>query len=181
MKRLLIMTIGKTHSGKTTFAQNLAKAMPNTAVVDQDNQAEFLLTHYQALLPKHGPNHIKYALSRTLIEHAAEKTDCHLVLCNSNREEKSRQELLSYFKQKGFTCILVSFELPDALLWERVSTSTRSRNILRAASSFTEVLERQGKENVEKPKASEADHLFVIRSEMDTESVIQEILFASRP
>lgn len=179
MKRLLVMTVGKTHSGKTTFAQNLAKALPNAAVIDQDNQAEFLQAYYQGLLPKDGPNRLKTALSRTIIEYAADETDCHLVLCNANRGEKSRRELLSFFQRKGFTCLLVSFDMPEALLQERVSATTRSISVLRSAVSFSEVLARQGMEDVQKPDASEADHLFIVRSEADVEPVIREILLVS--
>lgn len=179
MKRLLVMTVGKTHSGKSTFAQNLAKVLPNAAVIDQDNQAEFLHAHYHVLLPKDGPNRIKTALSRTIIEYAADETDCHLILCNANREEKSRRELLSFFRRKGFTCLLVSFDMPESLLQERVSSTTRSISVLRSAASFSEVLVRQGMEDVQKPDASEADHLFVIRSEADVEPAIREILRAA--
>ena len=52
MQRLIIMTVGLTHSGKTTFAKTLEKELPNSVVIDQDNHAEFLHTYYQPLLPK---------------------------------------------------------------------------------------------------------------------------------
>lgn len=92
-------------------------------------------------------------------------------------QKKSRRELLAYFQHKGCICILVSFEMFDAVLWERVSTSTRPRSILRSAASFSEVLERQGTEDVQKPERTEADHLFIVRSEENVEPVICEILF----
>ncbi|WP_420826794.1 hypothetical protein [Chengkuizengella sediminis] len=55
MNRLVIMTVGKTHSGKTTFAKALEKEMHNSIVIDQYNHAELLDTYYQTLLPKQGP------------------------------------------------------------------------------------------------------------------------------
>ncbi|WP_242314898.1 AAA family ATPase [Bacillus cereus group sp. BfR-BA-01355] len=42
MKRLVIITVGKTHSGKTTFAKELETELPNSFIMDQDNQAESL-------------------------------------------------------------------------------------------------------------------------------------------
>ena len=54
MNRFVIMTVGKTHSGKTTFAKALEKELVNSVVVDQDNHAEFLHTHYKKLLPQQG-------------------------------------------------------------------------------------------------------------------------------
>lgn len=34
------MTVGKTHSGKTTFAKALEQQLPCSLVIDQDNHAE---------------------------------------------------------------------------------------------------------------------------------------------
>ncbi len=59
MNRFVIITVGKTHSGKTTFAKKLEKQLCNSIVIDQDNHAEFINTFYKKLLPKHGPNTIK--------------------------------------------------------------------------------------------------------------------------
>ncbi|CAG9614046.1 hypothetical protein BACCIP111899_03273 [Bacillus rhizoplanae] len=52
MKRLVIITVGKTHSGKTTFARALEKELNNSSVMDQDNHAEFINTFYKNLQPK---------------------------------------------------------------------------------------------------------------------------------
>ncbi len=49
MKRFVIITVGKTHSGKTTFAKALEKELPHSFVMDQDNQAEFINTHYEKI------------------------------------------------------------------------------------------------------------------------------------
>ncbi|WP_233354871.1 hypothetical protein [Paenibacillus sp. JZ16] len=53
------MTVGKTHSGKTTFANELESVFQEAAVIDQDNHAEFINSHYKKLLPIEGPNRIK--------------------------------------------------------------------------------------------------------------------------
>lgn len=42
MTRFCVMTIGKTHSGKSTFARNLEQMCKNCIVIDQDQQAQFL-------------------------------------------------------------------------------------------------------------------------------------------
>lgn len=174
MKRLLVMTVGKTHSGKSSFARSLAEKLPNTTVVDQDNQAEFLHAHYPALLRAEGPNRVKHALTRTLVEYATDETDCHVVLCNANLEPRSRKELLRYFREKGFVCILVNFLVPDQVLLERIQTSNRPRSILRTAASFEEVLARQA--GAAAPGREEAEHGFAIRSEPDAAEVIGCIL-----
>ena len=152
MKRLIIMTVGKTHSGKTTFARALEQQLHNSLVIDQDNHAKFINTYYKTLMPKTGPNTIKYAISNTILEYAVNQTDFHLLLCNANRNQKGRISLLEHFKSKGFFSIIVNFDIPDHVLLQRVSESQRSTAVFRTASTFEEVLIRQqaetGKEAV---------------------------------
>lgn len=85
MKRLVIITVGKTHSGKTTFAKALEQQLDNSLVIDQDNHAEFINTYYKILLPKQGPNTVKYAITQTIVDYAVNQTNFHHILCNSNR------------------------------------------------------------------------------------------------
>jgi predicted kinase len=176
MERFVIMTVGKTHSGKSTFADKLEGQMENAVVVDQDRNAEFINTYYRKLLAKEGPNTIKYAVSKTIVDHAVSQTDCHLIICNSNRNKDGREDLLHHFHSNGFKSILVHFELSDEILRERVAASTRSKIIFRSATTFEDVLERQNKEIMIAPDEGEADHLFVIRREAEVENVIGEIV-----
>ncbi|MGE8207020.1 AAA family ATPase [Heyndrickxia sp. NPDC080065] len=182
MKRLVIITVGKTHSGKTTFANALKKQLNNSFVMDQDNHAEFINTYYKNLQPKKGPNTLKHSLSRLIVDYAKEHTDFHFIICNSNRSRKGRLYLLEeVFKTDEFVRILVHFDIPDANLRERVIRSQRSTNIFRGPyTNFEEVLARQQaeslKEDVVDPIEGEADYLFVIKDNEETNSVIQKII-----
>ncbi|WP_226537449.1 AAA family ATPase [Fictibacillus halophilus] len=184
MNRLVIMTVGKTHSGKTTFAKALEKELHNSVVIDQDNHAEFLHDYYQTLLPKQGPNVIKYAITRTIVDYTVNETNCHIIRCNSNRNRKSRLNQLAYYHEKGFTSILVTFEIPTHVLEERIAKNNRSKNVLRVASTFEEVLTRQENEtnkgDVLVPIEGEADYLFVIKKPDDIQSVIGKIVNLSQ-
>lgn len=178
--RLVIMTVGKTHSGKTTFAKSLEKQMPNSVVIDQDHQAEFLNTYYPALLPKQGPNKIKHALTQTLVDYAVRETNHHLIVCNSNLNRQDRIKWLEYYRNKGFTRVLVLFDLPDDVLEERVGKSKRSTNIFRMPISYQELLARQqelmNEESANFPREDEADYLLVIQKTDEVDSVIQEMI-----
>ncbi|MEI4827865.1 AAA family ATPase [Bacillus sp. FJAT-53711] len=182
MKRLVIITVGKTHSGKTTFARALEKELNNSFVMDQDNHAEFINTYYKNLQPKQGPNTLKYALSKLIVDYAKEHTDLNLIICNSNRSRNGRLYLLEeLFNKDEFVRILVHFDIPDDVLHERVTQSGRSTNIFRGAySNFEEVLVRQQveslKEDVTDPVECEADHLFVIKDNEKVDSVIKEVV-----
>lgn len=180
MKRLVVMTVGKTHCGKTTFARKLEQQLKNSIVIDQDNHAEFVNTYYKSLRPLQGPNTIKYAITNAIVDYAVQLTDFHLILCNSNRNTEGRSELLSYFHNKDFESVIVHFDIPDNILQERVCTSQRSKAIFRTASNFMEVLNRQITEsqqaNVSDPKEGESNYLFVIKDSNEVQSVIQSIV-----
>ena len=149
MKRLVIITVGKTHSGKTTFANALEKQLNNSFVMDQDNHAEFINTYYKNLQPKKGPNTLKHSLSKLIVEYAKEHTDSHFIICNSNRSRKGRLYLLEeLFNADEFVRILVHFDIADDVLQERVIQSQRSTNIFRCAfTNFEEVLLKQQAES----------------------------------
>jgi predicted kinase len=182
MKRLTIITVGKTHSGKSTFAKDLEKQLQNSFVMDQDNQAEFINTYYKNLQPKQGPNILKHSLSKFIVDYAKENTDLHFIICNSNRSRKGRLYLLEeLFKPDEFVRILVHFDIPDDVLQERVSQSQRSTNIFRGPySNFNEVLARQNAESftedVVDPTEGEADYLYVIKNSEDVDTVINKIV-----
>ncbi len=181
LERLAVMTVGKTHSGKTTFAHMLAGELPGSVVIDQDLQAKFLNKYYPQLLPKNGPNLIKNALTRTVAEHAVENTDCHLIISNSNLSGEDRRTWLDYYKEKGFTTVLVFFNLSEDMLRLRIRRSTRSTNIFRVSLTFGDLLDRQLKAYpATGPSAGEADHLLTVHHGKDVEPVIGRILDISR-
>lgn len=182
LKRLVIITVGLTHCGKTTFARALEKELNNSIVIDQDNHAEFINTYYKRLQPKDGPNTFKHAISRLIVNYAKEQTDYHLIICNSNRSRKDRSYLFGELLPKeDFMHIIVHFDIPYRVLQARVTESKRSIKIFRGSyTNFEQVLNKQMadslKEDVVDPAEGEADHLFVIKDNNDAESVIQEIL-----
>lgn len=182
MKRFVIMTVGKTHSGKTTFARDLEQKLDNSLVMDQDNQAEFINTFYNKLQPKQGPNTLKHAMSRLLVKYAIEQTDFNLIICNSNRSRAGRLSLFDQlFPSTDFVRILVHFDIPDHVLHSRVHHSERSTNIFRSASNFEEVLIRQQADSkATDPIEGEADYLFVIKDNDEVDGVIQSILHIGR-
>lgn len=174
------MTVGKTHSGKSTFGQLLASRLGNACVIDQDNHAAFVNAHYRSLLPEQGPNELKYSVSAAVIDYAITRTDVHIVLCNAYRSRSGRRKLLEKFQAHGFTTVLVYFDIPDEVLTARVAATTRSTAVLRSASSFAEVLARQraeaGKGDIVPPEAGEADFVFRLESSQTVQPIIDQIL-----
>ncbi|WIV20253.1 ATP-binding protein [Paenibacillus polygoni] len=176
MDRLVVMTVGKTHSGKTTFAKELESVLQQSIVIDQDNHAEFINTHYKKLRPTEGPNTLKFSVTNTIVNYAIEQSNLHIILSNSNLNKSGRVNLLQYFHEKGFKSMIVYFDLPSDLLKDRVTQTGRSKAVFRNASSFLEVLERQEQSLEIQPSIDEANYLFVIKDPDHTAEVIQQIV-----
>lgn len=91
--------------------------------------------------------------------------------------------MLEYFHNRGFTSILVHFDIPDHIFKERVVNSQRSTAIFRSASTFEEVLAQQqaasNNSNVTTPNG-EADYLLVIQNSKAVASVLKRIVDISQ-
>lgn len=97
MKRLVIMTIGKTHSGKTTFGKNLEEKLPTSIVINQHNHATFLNTHYPKLVPEHNPFKLKIMLSQFILNYVITDTEAPIIISSANLSKKGRVALLEQF------------------------------------------------------------------------------------
>ncbi|ETT63035.1 hypothetical protein C173_22107 [Paenibacillus sp. FSL R7-277] len=180
MKRLAILTVGKTHSGKTTFARELERCLPESVVIDRDDLAGFINTRYESLLPKQGANTLKDALTRTLVDYAVHESEKHIIMCNNYSNREGRLRMLDWFHQKGLVSVLVYFNLPDELLYSRIASSERSTAILRKSKSFDVVLTRQiadlQKGHAEPSTERESEYLFVINDSDEVPGTIQKIV-----
>ncbi|SDW22346.1 ATP-binding protein [Paenibacillus sp. CF384] len=179
MKRYVIITVGKTHSGKTTFAKSLEDRLPNSVVIDQDNHAAFLNTYYKTLISSQNSKFLKHAITENIIDYAIFHTDKDLILCNSNLDHDARKMLLANFHKNGFTSVLVYFDLPSHVLHERISNSGRS-SVLNITVSFEDVLDRQEARYRDglwiAPDQQEANIYFVISDSNQVEYVKQQVI-----
>lgn len=129
--------------------------------------------------------HFVYSLAGKLSIYI-ESPNYNNIISNSNRSKNGRLYLLNeLFPQNEYVRILVHFEIPDDVLYERVARSTRSTNIFRGSySSFKEVLNRQQAESLHEdvvdPIENEADYLFVIRNNKDVNFTIEEIVHLAK-
>lgn len=175
-KRLAILTVGKTHSGKTTFARKLEAALSGAFVLDQDVQAEFLNQHYANLVPTEGPNVLKHSLTRLLADYAKHQTDLHVIVSNANLSRESRAVLLrDVYDTEMYTRILVYFDIPEEELIKRIHHTKRNTSIMRGdLSSFRDVLNTQSV--MDAPLEDEADILFRVTHERELEDAIAAIV-----
>ena len=160
MKRLVMLTIGPTHSGKSSFARQLEQELSNFVVLDQDKQAEFLNAHYEKLVPKTGPNTLKFMLSETLLHYTITNTSYNIMLCNSNIHLAPRQQLLErFFPSEAFVRVFVYFDLTQETLFNRIERTLRDTKLFRDSNYTYEELLRSQLPQIDVPTTYEADYL----------------------
>ena len=176
MKRLVIMTIGKTHSGKTTFGKKLEEMLPTSIVIDQDNHATFLHTHYPKLIPEHNPFKLKILLSQFILNYAITETDAPIIISSANLSKNGRNALLEqFFPQDMWTRIYVYFDYSNETLHQRIKHTTRSTTIFRDTTMTFEHLIEKHAEQLEPPTVDEVDYLLHVNETQSIEYVIEKI------
>ncbi|MDB5258891.1 MAG: CRISPR-associated protein Cas2 [Candidatus Taylorbacteria bacterium] len=181
-QKYAIMTVGKTHSGKTTFARRLAKELPNFEILEADPIAAFLGNNFPKLkaLDKLKTNEdiadpkLKFILFRDMIAYAL-KGGLNLVLCNGNLIERMRSDTAAMVRKHSYALIGVYFNYPESLLRERIAASDRSKDVLNLSRSFEEVLDRQNGV-FQLPSPDEFDHFFEVKHPDELPAIEQKLI-----
>lgn len=173
----LIMFIGKTHSGKTTFAKKLEIIKKDLLVLEADPIALFMRENFPKLRELDDKEHegafqntsLKYRLFLLLLEFAMsfERT---IILSNSNMYERGRKLVFSLAKKYKYKIIGVYFNFPEEFLINRIKKSKRTTKILRVSKDFNELIINQ-RTRMQVPNSRDFDKFYEIKSEKDLNNV----------
>lgn len=178
------MTVGKTHSGKTTFGMELAKKIKQSCVLDADILSEFLKTTYPILYQSDWKENSKektqwYYLKVSLmieIFKRALKTDATIISTAANSNKKIRRRGRSLTHRAWRKLIMIYFNRPENILLDRIKKSTRSKICLTHSKDFKDLLINKQKKLFEHPSPKEADIFFEINDDQSRRKVQKEII-----
>ena len=177
MKRFVYMTIGITHSGKTSFAKEIERVIPNTLLIDQDNHAAFLNTHYPKLVPTGNENTLKVLLSQFILSYAIEQTNHNIIISSSNLNAHARKQLLhAFFPEETWHRVFIYFHLDPAIIQERIAQTTRTTAIFRNNTLTFQDIYTQHALQLQIPSADECDTLFIVHTETDLQRIQSALL-----
>ncbi len=178
----LVMFIGKTHSGKTTFAKELEKINKDILVLEADPIALFMRENFPKLREMDNKEHIgkfqnvslKYKLFLLLLEFSMSfgKT---IILSNSNMYKSGRKLIFNLAKKFGYKIIGVYFDFPEDFLLKRIKKSKRTTKILRVSKNFNDLIINQ-RTRMEIPTSKEFDLFYVIKSENDFDKIKNNLI-----
>ena len=177
------MTVGKTHSGKTTFGRELVKKVKGSCVIDADDIAIFLKETYPSLYDK---TYIKkndectqgYYLKRATylsVCHHALRTKLTVILSNANAYKMYRDEVCAFAHQEKRKIVMIYFNLPEDILLQRISTTDHSMSCLSESKSFEDLLLHK-QATFEPPSRKEADIFFEINDDKSRKAVQKAII-----
>lgn len=178
------MTVGKTHSGKTTFGKKLAQKIKNHILIDNDQITEFLKDEYSNLYNSDflensnqlSPGFIlKKELIAVILKNAF-KTNLIVISTGANSTKKLRKNLSDLARKSGRKVIIIYFNLDEKILLDRIDKGGRSKKCLYHSKDFRDLLLNKQALRFESASEKEADYFFEIKKVADTKEVFEKVL-----
>lgn len=179
--KTLIMFVGKTHSGKTTFANEIKKEVENVLILEADPIAVFMKEKFPELRENDDREHtgifkeisLKYKTFLLFLEFALDLGK-PIILSNSNMWLKGRELVFELCKKYNYKVVGVCFDFPEEVLFERAKISERSLNVLRTSKDFNDLIINQ-RTRMQVPDPSEFDIFFTIQNPGELEQIKKEL------
>lgn len=176
------MLIGKTHTGKTTFANELKKSIAELIILEADPIAVFMKEKFPDLREADDKDHtgsfekiaLKFRAFLLFVEFALDLGK-PIVLSNSNMWVKGRALVLDLCKKFDYNTIGIYLDLPEDLLMERVNNSDKSKDVLRISNNFSDLVINQ-RSRMQVPNENEFDEFIVVKTVEELENIIKELL-----
>lgn len=178
--KTLIMLIGKTHSGKTTFA-NKFKTKSDLLILEADPIAVFMKDKFPKLRKIDDTEHngnfknisLKFKVFLLFVEFGL-STGLPIMLSNSNMWSRGRKMIFKLCKKFKYKTIGVYFDYPEEVLIDRIKKTSRSTEALRLSKTFNKLIINQ-RSRMQEPKKKEFDEFFVVKKEGDLEKIIKDL------
>ena len=180
-----IITVGKTHSGKTTFGKEIKKSVPNTILFDTDELGDFLKTTYPRMFDKDilplnekaetAGKSLQLATRFEILEKASQ-TGLPLFISAAHASKESRENMLDLSHKYDRNLILIFLNYSEEILLERIKNSGRDKVCLVVSKTYENLLLNKQRKIFEPPTSDEADIFFEITDETSLQQTKQKIL-----
>lgn len=183
--KILIMLIGKTHSGKTTFAKKIKNEVRDILILEADPITIFIKEHFPELKDNDDQKHselfkevsLRYRTFLLFLEFAL-SLGRPIILSNSNMYINGRTMIFDLCKKFNYKVIGVHLDLSEEILFNRTQDSNRSLNVLRTSKDFNDLIINQ-RNRMQPPESSEFDEFFNIKLEgeiVEVENKLKKLL-----
>lgn len=178
-KKYVIMCVGRTHTGKTTFAKEVVKKFPAVLQIDSDEIAVFAKEKYPSVVEsdynKTRPDfkNLKMVLFKDVYTFGL-NIGLNIILSNSNLSRKVRSFVSGQARKHGYQIVTVYFNLPEEVILKRLHNTRKSDKVFIQSKTWAQVLERQRKIS-ELPPSKRNTIYFEITNNNDEAMIMEEI------
>ena len=148
--KYIIMCVGFTHSGKTTFAKNLVKELPDLVLIDNDEIASFInekfspavFSEYNKTKRSYQEPNLKFLLATEILKFCL-KANLNIIQASGNLGSDARIFIKKYAKKFNYQLITIYFNLPRETILDRINNTKKETKSFRSAKSWSEILPKQ--------------------------------------
>ncbi len=180
-KKYIIMCVGHTHSGKTTFAKKLVEDNKNIVIIDNDVIADFIATTYPTFVKSdynkskktlEDPN-LKFLLWKQVLNFGL-ATGQHIILSNGNLGKDIRDYVRGVTDKNKYNLVTVYFNLPRDVLVKRIEKTNKDTAIFITSKNWSQVFDNQETYAV-LPPDKDTSYYFEINDPSEADKVLISI------
>jgi len=179
--KFVVMCVGYTHSGKTTFAKKLVKDVGEIVLLDNDEIATFInekyplavFSDYNKVKRTYKEPNLKFLLFQEVFKFCL-RAGVNVIHSSGNLGKDSRQFIKINTKKYNYKLVTVYFNLPKELISERIKNTKKDTKAFKSSKSWSEILPRQ-ELYAELPPSKMDTIYFEIQNEADYKSVLNEL------
>ncbi len=181
-KKYVIMFVGHTHTGKTTFAKKLAKNFPDTVRIDNDEIALFakekypsaVLSPYNKIKRGFSNPNLKFLLFKDIYKFCL-RAAMNVILSNGNLAKDGRTLVARNAKKHGYVLVTVYFNLPHEIILKRLKETKKDNKVFITSKNWFELFENQ-KGYAQLPPSKKSGLYFEIKNEKDYLAIMKQLV-----
>jgi len=180
-KKYIIMCVGHTHNGKTTFARKFVDQVKNIILVDNDDVASFInktyplavFSEYNKVKRTYKDPNLKFLLAQDIFKFCL-KAGLNVIHCSGNLGKNARLVITKNAKKYNYELITIYFNLPREVILERLNNSKKDTIVFKSAKKWSEVLAKQDL-YAELPPSQKNTIYFEIKNSKDYQEVFNKV------
>jgi len=179
--KYVIMCVGFTHSGKTTFAKKLIQSVYDIVLIDNDEIACFInekyplavFSDYNKVKRTYKEPNFKFLIFQEIFKFCL-RARLNVIHSSGNLGEDSRQFIKKNVKKHNYKLITIFFNLPREVILERIKNTKKDTKAFKSSKSWSEILPRQDR-YAKLPPSKKDTIYFEIKNDRDYQEVFKEV------
>ncbi len=151
-QKYIVMCVGYTHSGKTTFAKELESELHATKVIIEGdviaafakkNYIDVFTSDYSKSKKKISDPNLKFLLYKSIFGFSMNAGIQTIILSNGNLDNDIRNYITKSAQESDYKMITVYFNLPESTIAERIRSTTKGTDAFAYTKNWEDIKKQQ--------------------------------------